>query len=482
MLTSMVKRKLFTPITWPVLSFALVILLGALLLGAPFCWLPGVRVSWIDALFLSTSAVCVTGLATLDIGSTFNFTGLLVLLGLIQLGGLGITTYTSLVFILWRNRVPFNDRLAVSQALLSKDIFDLRAFVLQVTALVVIIEGAAALLLWWHDPVTFYPFSAIFHAISAFCNAGFGLLPDNLVSLRDDLDVNLIIGVSIVAGGLGFAVLRELFTVAVARLRHGVHSVRRRLSMSSEPAEADMASPSSRMRLDRYSRLVLGTSLALIVGGGVCIYAMEVPRLPANASAEAHASLLLAAFFQSVSARTAGFSSVDLASFSDASLLVLVGLMFIGGSPGSCAGGIKTTTFRVLTGFVWAQLRGDKQIVLGGRAVQEAAISRALTLFFFAVLTICLSVVLLCIIENGMDSSGNIHATPLISIVMEVVSALGTVGLSVNLTPHLSNSGKSIIILNMFIGRVGFITLLAALQSLRPVRVYEYAKVDMPIG
>lgn len=425
------------------------------MLSSPLCWQAGQQVAVVDALFLATSAVCVTGLASVDVGTVLNGYGLLILLILIQLGGLGITTYTSLIFLLWRHKVPFTDRAAVSQALLNNSNFDLPSFLRQIVLLVVCIEGLSACMLYLADPVVFHPFSAIFHAVSAFCNAGFGLLPTNLISLQDNATVNIVIMVNIIAGGIGFSVLRECISVIRDRVGGG------------------------QARLGRYSKLVILTSGGLIFGGAFLIWIIEVLRPDAPATGT---TLAMAALFQSVSARTAGFCSVDIPSLTDASLLVLVVLMFIGGSPGSCAGGIKTTTFRVLVGFISSQLRGDKQIVIGQRAVHTAALTRALTLFFFSAVTICVSVMLLSLTENGLAASGGKNSVSLLAIFFEVVSALGTVGLSMNLTPELTSAGKVIITLNMFIGRVGLITLLVALQSFRSTINYEYPTTYMPIG
>lgn len=448
-------RKAFSPLTWPVISFALAILMGAGLLASPFCWQEGQHVPVLDAIFLSTSAVCVTGLATLDVGTVFNGYGLLVLLLLIQLGGLGITTYTSLAFLLLRHKVPFTDRTAVSQALLNNSDFDLPAFLRQIILLVVFIEIFSACILYLADPIVFHPFSAIFHSVSAFCNAGFGLLPTNLISLQSNITVNSVIMLNIIAGGIGFSVLRECISVARNRMRGG------------------------KATLGRYSKLVIFTSCGLIFGGAALIWCIEALRPDPPATG---ATLAVASVFQSVSARTAGFCTVDMTKLTDASLLVLIVLMFIGGSPGSCAGGIKTTTFRVLGGFIYAQLRGDRQIVLRHRAVHNDALTRALTLFFFSAVTICISVMLLSLTENGFAASGDRVDVSLLAILFEVVSALGTVGLSMNLTPELSAPGKIIITLNMFIGRVGLISLLVALQSFRPTRNYEYPTVYTPIG
>ncbi len=477
----MYTSRWFSPITWPVISFAVVICVGAAFLSMPFSWADGQHVTLMDAFFLSTSAVCVTGLAPVDVGTVLSDAGQSIMLLLIQLGGLGITTYTSLVFILWRNRVPFSDRLAVHQALLNKDILDVRSFVWQVVLLVLGIECAAAVLLYLHDPVLFHPFSAFFHAVSAFCNAGFSLFADNLIGFQDDVTVNMIIGMSIVLGGLGFAVLHEMIRVFYAFLC----SVCTRMGFAEKcptPLHYDRVSqhPLRRHGLDRYSRLVLVTSLVLIVLGAFLFAFLEWPFAHKDNGNDGAWLLILTSVFQSISARTAGFITVDLALWTDASLLVLVGLMFIGGAPGSCAGGIKITTFRVLVGFIRTQISGEKDVLVHDRAIPDETLRQALTLFFFGALTIAVSVIMLCVSENIFSEHG--ASTPLLPLLVETASAFGTVGLSMNLTPHLSDFGKVIIMLNMFIGRVGFISLLTALQSLRPSRKYFYPTTRMPIG
>ena len=189
----MQRNRFFSPLTWPVFSLLAVIVVGAVLLHMPVSLQEGQRLSHIDAAFLATSAVCVTGLTPVDISVVLSPAGVMVLLFLVQLGGLGVMTYTSIIFLLWRNSVPFTSREAVSQALLGDD-FNLKGFLLQVLALVFSIELVTALLLHWHDPVFFHPISAAFHAVSAFCNAGFSLSPNSLMNFRDDVAVNVIIG------------------------------------------------------------------------------------------------------------------------------------------------------------------------------------------------------------------------------------------------------------------------------------------------
>ena len=202
------QKRFVSPLTWPVYTFAITILAGTLLLWWSGSAGQGVTVRFIDALFIATSAVCVTGLSSVDIGSTFNTFGHIVILMLVQLGGLGITTYSSLVFMLTRGRVPFTDRLAVTQALLSRS-FDLGAFLRTIVLLTLSFELSGAFILYLAHPDAFSPFSALFHAVSAFCNAGFSLFPTNLESFVTDPTVNLVIMFLIVCGGIGFVVLAE---------------------------------------------------------------------------------------------------------------------------------------------------------------------------------------------------------------------------------------------------------------------------------
>lgn len=344
----MQRKRYLTPLTWPAISFAAMILLGTLALCLPVCHGEGASLSVVDAAFLSTSAVCVTGLSPVDISQVLSPVGQGVMLVLIQVGGLGVMTYTSLIFLLWRKQVPFTSREAVSQALLGGD-FNMGQFLLQVVCIVLGVELLAALVLFLHDPVFFSPFSALFHAVSAFCNAGFALAPDNMVAFREDGLVCTVICICIVLGGIGFGVLRECL---------GILS-RGRLAPVT--------------RLSRLSRLVINTSLFLIVAGALLIFVVEWRRAGNEDLVGDGLHLFLISLFHSISARTAGFNMVDMANWSHASLMVLMVLMFIGGGPGSCAGGIKIVTFRLLVGYVVAQVRGDRQIVFHkpGRAAGE---------------------------------------------------------------------------------------------------------------
>ena len=266
------------------------------------------------------------------------------------------------------------------------------------------------------------------------------------MAFRDDAAVNAVIMCSVFLGGIGFGVLREMLGLATG---------------------GRMGAPVR--RFSRFSRLVLKTSLFLIGVGTCLVFSIEFFRAGGEKTADGF-DLLVTAFFQSVSARTAGFNTVDILSLSEASLLVYMILMFIGGGPGSCAGGIKVVAFRVLAGYMAAQFRGDKQIVLEQRGVPEENVTRALTLFFLYTIVIVLTTFLLAITENGMAHRAGGQGVPLLRVLFEAVSALGTVGLSAGLTPELSAEGKILIIVNMFTGRVGLLSLLMAIQTCSPKR------------
>lgn len=459
----MASYKHFGPLALPVVSFALVILLGAILLSLPMSS-QGEPVSFVNALFTATSAVCVTGLSVVDTGTSFSLVGQNIILVLIQLGGLGITTYTSLIFILWRRRVSITDRLAVGQALLHDTSFDLRTFLVRVVGIVVIIElcGAALLMCFAQGDgsgntpdMTLY--AALFHSISAFCNAGFSLFSNNMMSFQDNWGVNIVLMLLITLGGLGFSVIDEGLIIIKAMVLRRKHRP-----------------------LSRHARLVLATSLFLIVSGALALWAIEVSHGSASGN-----TFILPALFQSISARTAGFNTIDFSHLSDASLLIIIFLMFIGGSPGSCAGGIKTTTFRVLCGFVSAQFKGREQIVLHDRAVDHNSRNKALTLFIFSILAIVIGVTLLTLTttpKSLVATQGDGLNVTFMDLFFEVVSAFGTAGLSTGITPHLTVAGKLGITCLMFIGRLGPIWLLTTLQSLQTETKYRWPEADTPIG
>lgn len=440
-------KKTLLPFVLPVAAFGTTIVIGAILL---YEFSATGAMSWIDALFTATSAVCVTGLSVLDPASSLTDGGQITLLTLIQLGGLGIMTYSSLALFLLRRRVTLTDRLAVGQALLHNTSFDLGRFLLRLAAMTFTIEIAGAISLYFFGDGRFTVFSSIFHAISAFCNAGFSLFPDSLMSMATNTGVNLTIMLLIILGGLGFAVLDEI----ALWIRQG-----------------------RRKQLSFITKIILSTSAILIVGGTAALFVSRISYAPD----ESFVTTLLTSLFQSVSARTAGFNTVNMAEMTNLYLLFMIFLMVIGGAPGSCAGGIKVTTFRALCAFMMAQVRGREQVAIGNKALDSKTINKVVTLVFGVTMIIALATIALNLTEGGNLSHSELRGQ-FLEIFFEVISAFGTVGLSLGLTAKLTTAGKCIIIALMFIGRIGPIWLLTMLQQFQSNIRYRIPETDIPIG
>ncbi len=456
-----------TPITLPIILFAGTIVVGTLLLHSRFA-LAVSSVSWIDAFFTSTSAVCVTGLVTLDTGTTFSPFGQGVILLLIQLGGIGIMTYTALIYFLIKQRVALNDRFVVGQGLQPDQSQPFGKLLVKIVLWTVIIEIIGTILLYAAAPSDFTFFSALFHSVSAFCNAGFSLYQDSLSHWHADWSVNTVVMLLIIAGGLGFSVVVEINGYSVAIIK--------RLRSVFFNNSGTIYHP--RLRLSWYSKIVLFTSFFLILVGGLGISLFEYCAAQPETG---RAVTLLAGLFQSVSCRTAGFNTIDLNVMTNVSLYLMVVLMFIGGGSGSCAGGLKVGTFRVLGAFMIAQIKGRSQAVIGCFAVERKILHEALMLLFFSVVIILSAAFLLNITEGGLVPHPQSRDLEL-KIVFETVSAFATVGLSLGLTAKLSAIGKIIIILLMFTGRLGPIILIAAVQSYQKKELFKWPEERLLIG
>jgi len=453
----MKQRPRINPFVLPAALFLATIVFGALMLYSPES---ATRpISWVDALFTSTSAVCVTGLVVVDTGTVFTRFGQSVILCLIQLGGLGIMTYTGLIFYLWRKRVSLTDRQAVGQSLLHDPSFKLGTFLVHMVLFVVGVEALAAAMLHAMAPAAFPAFSAIFHSVSAFCNAGFSLYADSLVGFRNDWRINLLIMALIIIGGLGFSVVMESRAVLFTRL--GIAPGVKR-----------------RTRFSHYSRMVIGTTGFLILAGWGTLFVAEFVGYHQTLSL---AEATLSTLFQSVTCRTAGFNTLDIGQMTNVSLMIMIGLMFIGGAPGSCAGGIKVTTFRTLAAFVMSHIKGRQQTVIGKVAVDLPTLNKALTLLVFAAGIIGAAVMALTITEGG-DIPHPQARGMLLELMFESVSAFGTVGLSTGLTPTLSTGGKLIICALMFIGRLGPILLVTAIHGYQKKQRYYWPEENFMIG
>ncbi len=444
------KRKIFSPFTLPIYFFSITIFTGTLLLHSKFS-ITSKEISWIDALFTATSATCVTGLVVVDTGKFFSTFGQSVILLLIQLGGIGIMTYTSVVFYLWKKRISITDRIAVGQSLLHDPSFNLGRFLIDVIKFVFIIELFGAILLHIADPKHFSWFSAFFHSVSAFCNAGFSLFSNSLIGFRDSIPINFIFIFLIVSGGLGFGVLVELW--------------QKRFIFRKK-------------RLSWHTKVVLETTIGLILTGAVLIFLSEFFGHKSDLNLK---ELALCSLFQSVTCRTAGFNTLEISKMTNLSLLIMMVLMFIGGSPGSCTGGIKTTTFRALLSFCWSNLIGRRQCVIKHYALDEKSLNKAITLTIFASSLIFLSFTILLATQGG-DIPHPLSKGRFIEILFEVISAFGTVGLSAGFTPKLSFFGKIVIISLMFIGRLGPILFLSVLHSWQTQEKFRWPENTLLIG
>jgi trk system potassium uptake protein TrkH len=431
---------------------------GTLLLSLPFAR-SGEPLSLLDALFTATSAVCVTGLTVVDTGSRFSPAGQAVVLALIQVGGLGLMTFAVFVGVVLGRRVAFTDRMVIQDSLHHTPKAGIRRLVRYVLAFTLATEAAGASVLWLRfrgeHPAGEAVWQSIFHAVSAFCNAGFSLLSDNLVRYRGDVLVNLAITGLIVVGGLGFLVNMELWDQVRLRLR-------------GERAPLPTL----------HARLALTATAALIVGGMVVFLALEwdnvLRGLPLG-------ERVLASWFQSVTPRTAGFNTIDFGQVSSDTLFFTIFLMFVGASPGSTGGGIKTTTFGLLVALVVARWRGHGRASVFRRTIPHAVMDRALTLALLAWALVSLAVGLLVATETHGVPAG--QASPrFVALMFEAVSAFGTVGLSTGISASLSGAGKLVLVALMYAGRVGPLTLVLAVGPRTERGRFRYVEENVMVG
>ncbi len=440
-------------------SFAAMIVVGSLLLTLPLSVTKLGHVSYVDSLFTMASAVCVTGLTVNDVPTTYTFFGQGVILAGIQLGGIGIMTIAALALTFGRN-TSLQSQLRYAAMLDARTLADLRRIVLGIIVGTFMIEACGALALWFlfvGDPRLGDAsplWMAVFHAISAFCNAGFSLFPGNLAMFIGDTGVQTVIMLLITFGGLGFPVIMELVGTGWRRL---VRVVRKRSPMPQ--------------RLSLMTRVVLGTSLLLVVVGTVVILALEFTGALAPAAEVGFGGRVLAALFASVNTRTSGFNTVDLTLMKDATLMIICVLSFIGGSPASTAGGIKTTTAAVVFATLRGELRG-REPELWGRAVAPDALRKAIAVSAMS-LGVVLTVILLLTLTEEHD---------FLHLAFEAVSAFATVGLTVGVTPTLTVAGKLIIAAAMFIGRVGPFTIALAVGRDVETQRYRLARENLPVG
>lgn len=446
------------PATLILTSFLLVIAAGTFLLTLPIA-VKNSPISWIDALFTATSAVCVTGLVVVDTGSFFAPFGQCVILGLIQIGGLGVMTISVALFQWIGRSISLKQRLVMQDLFTHtprKDIIGLVKSVFFFTLAGEII-GALFLARYWQSEFGLGPavYMGVFHSVSAFCNAGFALFSDSLMRYSDVFTLNVIICTLIVVGGIGFPVLYELL--------NWIRSFKKK----------------RRKRLSIHTKTVLLTTAILIFGGALMFSFLERQH-PSVSQPLFHR--VLVSFFQSITCRTAGFNTVEIASLREATLAMMIFLMFFGASPGSCGGGVKTTTLALLTAFTLSRIRRKRRVNMFRKSVPMATLTRSISLILVSVCIIALVLFLLLAGDSATDREIGGPESSFLEYLFEAVSAFGTVGLSMGVTPQLTEWGKSLIILMMIIGRVGVLAFAYIIVGAEATRGIEYSEENLMIG
>lgn len=431
-----------SPTQFVVLSFAVVISMGVLLLSLPFSNHQKVFTPIVDTLFTATSAVCVTGLVTLETGTYFTMFGQFVILLLIQIGGLGLMTFTTMMFVVLGRRISLRDRMLIAEQFNQNQLSGAIKLVLSIATLTGVIELIGALFL----SIRFIPqfgvakgiWFSVFHSVSAFCNAGFDLLGDgrfrSLIDYANDPIVSLTICALIILGGLGFTVIK------------------------------DVNSKRSWRKLNLHSKVVLASTAVLLMIGIVGFFSMEYGN-PNTLGALDWPGKILASIFQGVTPRTAGFATVDFGKVEPETALLTILLMFTGASPSSTGGGVKTTTIATLIFMLWFMVRTGNDPIIFNRRISTEAMDKAMYIVLIGILIVSFSTILILSAESFS----------LQQVLFEVVSAFGTVGLSTGITSSLTSFSKIVLIITMFIGRVGGLSLALAL-----FRKYDSHNVQWP--
>lgn len=438
-------------------SFLLVIIVGALLLMLPASSTEG-PLPFVDTLFTATSAVCVTGLVVVDTGTRFTPLGQGIILVLIQIGGLGVMTISVALFQWLGKSVSFRHRLVMQDLFAHTPRGDIYSLVKSIIFFTLGAEALGAVLLtmhWWGE-FSFAQacYMGVFHSVSAFCNAGFALFSDSMMRYSDGPLLNLTICGLIVVGGIGFPVLYDMQTWAQGR-----KGIRGRLSVQT--------------------KVVLSTTLVLIVSGAVMFAILEQP---AAGETQTLTQRILTALFQSVTCRTAGFNTVDIGSLTDATLAMMIFLMFFGASPGSCGGGVKTTTLALLAAFTVSRVRKQRRVNLFRKSVPNETVTRSVSLVLVSLGLIGVTVFLL-LVGNTVGAHADVGPRgAFLTYLFETVSAFGTVGLSMGVTPALGMWGKCVITLMMIIGRVGVLTFSYIIVGTGTTRGVEYSEENLMVG
>lgn len=441
-------KKALNPPKVLVLGFALIIAIGTFLLTMPFSTEDGKGLPFLDALFTATSATCVTGLIVVDTGDTFSTFGEVVLLFLIQIGGLGFMTFATLLFLLLGKKISLKERLLLKEAFNNISIAGLVRLVKRIllfTACIEIIGGLILSIRFSFDmPIGKALYFGFFHAISNFNNAGFDLMGgfNGMTAYVDDPFVVFTICALITIGGLGFIVMNELYEYRATK------------------------------RLSVHSKIVLVTTLLLTASGTILIFFFEYGNQKTLGSLSEWGKVL-GSLYQAVTPRTAGSNTLAIGDLTHSTLFLMIIFMFIGAGSGSTAGGIKITTFAVLVATMWSQIRGKEDVVLFRRRILNETILKAMTVVMCGMFIVVFVTIILSIIEQK-------HS--FMMYLFEATSAFGTVGLSMGLTPELTPGGRVLIILTMFAGRLGPLTIAFAITKRRKSEAFRHPKGNIMIG
>ena len=431
------KRKEISPYTVILVSFVIIILIGGFLLSLPIAIENGQKTNLLEGMFTATSAVCVTGLTVNDVSKVYNLFGKTVIMVLIQLGGIGIITFSTVVVTMISKKVGYFTKKLIQEDINTNTTFEIQKFVKKVLTTVFIIEiiGAAILFLKFikifdYKTAAYY---AIFHSISAFCNAGFALLI-----------INTVIPVLIFLGGIGFAAILNIYQYFLKKDK----------------------------RLTTTTRIAIKMSIFLIIFGTIIIFILEYSNNKTLGTLPFFEKIG-AAFFQSVTTRTAGFNTISIAELREPTVFLFVVLMFIGASPGSTGGGIKTTTAGLILFGIVTTIKNKEHLEYNKRRISWKIYNKAMVIVFISIMYVAVVLFLLIWLED----------IRVIELGFELVSAFGTVGLSRDLTPQLSSISKLLIMITMFVGRVGPLTITLALSRMKnPKGRYVYPKEDILIG
>jgi len=442
-----------------ILSFLILVFLGTFLLMLPRMTVMDGGASFMDAFFTSVSASCVTGLSIVDTGTFFTFKGKLVILILFQLGGIGIVSFATFFATFLKKGVGIKHQLIIQDFLNSESLYSSKTLLRQVIGITLSIELISSICIFftWGNQIVFDSvfqkiFYSIFHAVSAFCNAGFSLFSNSLYQeqVQSSYLLHIIVAITIIIGSLGFSSIQDL--MSPARLRE---------------------------RLDKPwmgwkigTKVAVYTSVVLTILGTLVFFLLELNNEETLKGKSIFEQGVLA-FFQSVTARTAGFNSINIGAMAIPSVIFMIFLMFIGASSGSTGGGIKTSTFLLISLSSLASITGRKYVELYKRTISSELINKAFTIFSFAVTYNLLMIFVLTITDGDL---------PILTLVFEQVSAFATAGLSMGITADLSVVGKSIIILSMFLGRIGTLTLALALSSRVKCNSYQYPEAHLMVG